>query len=352
MMVPKTRRYAAITGDGQIVVEEGPMPSPGRGEVLVEVYASLISPGTEMGGVKARRAHPKPDAPAQPFGYSNAGVIVALGEGCDEFEVGMRVACMGGGYALHATYACVPKNLCVPIPENVSFEEAAFNHLAATALQAIRRTEIQIGEYIAIVGLGIIGQVASQLARLSGAYVLALDKLPMRLHLAAENGADRVVNVDEEDAVAIARGFTDGHGLDGAIIAFGGDATQAVKGLLEIMKVAPDTHRMGRITIVGGATLNVGFPTAFGNMDLRASSRPGPGYHDEAWERGADYPDVFVRWTTRRNLQLVIRLIDEGRLRVRNLITHILPLERAPEACERLIRSPNETLGVILKPSY
>lgn len=350
MSIPNVRKYAGITGDGRIVLEYGPMPDVGTGEVLVEVHASLISPGTEMRGVLARRANPKPDAPLQPFGYSNAGIVIAKGEGCDELDIGMRVACMGGGYALHATHGCVPKNLCVPIPDNVSYEEATFVHLAATALQAIRRAELQLGETVAIVGLGIIGQVACQLAKLSGAYVMALDKLPMRLRIARENGADRVVNVNDENPIDVAREFTANRGFDCAIICFGGDATDALKMVLEMMKTAPDTHKMGRIVIVGGCRAQIQFPVPLGNLDLRPSSRTGPGYHDEAWERGADYPPVFVQWDTHRHMELIIRLIAEQRLRVRPLITHTFPLERVAEACEKLIQTPNEALGVILKP--
>ncbi len=350
MSLPKRRRYVAMTGDGGIVVEEGPIPQPKRGEILVEVKASLISPGTEMGAVKARRENPDPSAPLRPFGYSNAGVVVAKGDGCEEFEEGMRVACMGAGYALHASHACVPKNLCVPIPEEVSYEEASFCHLSATALQAVRRAEPQLGEFFAVVGLGIIGQVASQLLRLSGAFVAGLDKLPLRLKLASDNGADRTVNVDEEDAVSAVREFTDGEGLDGAILAFGGEATEALQQIVAMMKTAPDGHKMGRIVIVGGCEARIKFPVPLGNLDLRASSRTGPGYHDENWERGADYPPVLVRWDTRRNLKLILRLIAEGRLNVKSLITHTFPLERAPEACELLIKNPDKALGVVLKP--
>lgn len=350
MGLPKARKYAAVTGEGKVVVEEGPCPEPGRGEVLVEVRASLISPGTEMGFVKARRQNPDPSAPTRPFGYANSGVVLEAGEGCEEFEPGMRVACMGAGYALHASHACVPKNLCVPLPEGVSFEEGAFCHLAATALQAIRRTAPELGEWGAVFGLGIIGQVACQLARLSGCFVMGLDMLQKRLEIARKNGADRVVDASTEDPVEAAREFTKGEGLDWAIIAFGGEATETLERAVSMMKTAPDGHKMGRITIVGGCEAKIKFPTPLGNMDIRASSRTGPGYHDEAWERGADYPPVFVRWDTRRNLRLVLRLISEGRLNVKSLITHTFPLDKAPEACELLIEHPDEALGVILKP--
>ncbi|MBM4045381.1 MAG: alcohol dehydrogenase, partial [Planctomycetes bacterium] len=174
------RRYAAIDGKGVVSVQQEPLRDPGPNEALVEVHASLISPGTEMGGVKARRDRPNPSAPPAEFGYQNAGVVIATGPGCDGLAVGQRVACMGiKGAAPHATHGLTPKNLCFPIPAHVSFEDAAFNHLAATALQAIRRAELQIGEYVAVCGLGIIGQTLCQFARLCGCRVVGLDRLPL-----------------------------------------------------------------------------------------------------------------------------------------------------------------------------
>lgn len=351
MASPIRRKCAAITGDGHIVIEETDVPEVGEGELLVEVHASLISPGTEMGAVIARRKKPRQDIPPQPFGYSNAGVVIAKGKGCDEFEVGMSVACIGSGYALHATHAVVPKKLCAAIPEGVSYEEASFVHLAATALQAIRRAELQLGEYVAVLGLGIIGQVVCQLAKLCGAYVIAFDKLPMRVSLARELGADEAVDLTQKDPISVAINFTDGFGIDCGIIAFGGDATEAFEMLLRMMKVAPDTHRMGRIVVVGGCNARLSFPVQFGNMDIRASSRTGPGYHDEAWERGRDYPPVFVRWDTHKNMSLILRLIKEGKLNVRRLITHEFNLDKAADACELLIEHPDVALGVVLKPN-
>lgn len=344
------REVAAIDGKGQFHVIEESVLEPRPGEVLVEVAASLISPGTELGGVPNRRANPS-DAPPRPFGYQNAGTVIALGEGVERFKVGERVACMGGGYALHATHAAVPVNLTVPIPEGVSFEEAAFCHLAATALHAVRRGEPEFGENWAVAGLGVVGQLCVQFARLCGTHVVGLDRLALRLEIAAECGAEAVFNVDEGEVAERVGGFCRGYGLEAGIIAFGGDATEALRQLYQMMLPAPDTHRWGRIVVVGGATVSVGLAAGFGNVDIRSSARPGPGYHDEAWEHGADYPPVFVRWTTRRNLEGSLRAIAEGRLRVRPLITDIFPLEDAPAACEKLVSSPAEALGVILKPS-
>ncbi|MCE2439268.1 MAG: zinc-binding alcohol dehydrogenase [Candidatus Latescibacteria bacterium] len=343
------RKVAAKDGAGRIVVIEEPIPLPGPGQVQVEVRASFVSPGTELGAVK--RVREKPGiAPPRPFGYSNSGVVIGQGEGCEDVPMGIRVACMGGGYAQHATHVCVPRNMAVPMPDAVHFEDASAIHLVATALNAVRRAELTLGEFAAVVGLGPVGQFSCQWARLAGCHTLALDRLPMRLFAAKKTGVDRIVNVSEEDPVEVSGGFTRGHGLDAGILAFGGDGTAAFKTLVAMMKRAPDTHQMGRITIVGGAKIEHVFASGLGNLDVRSAARTGPGYHDEAWEHGSDYPPVFMQWTTRRNLEACLEFMASGGMLVEPLITHRVPLSDAPEACEALIQRPNEALGVVLLP--
>ena len=114
--------------------------------------------------------------------------------------------------------------------------------------------------------------------------------------------------------------------------------------------MAPDGHRYGRISIVGGGTFEVQFPQAFGNIDICASSRTGPGYHDEDWEFGRDYPPVFVQWNTRRNLEECLLFASRGRLDLASLITHRVSLDEAPFACEKLVSSPDQILGVVINP--
>ena len=344
-----TRKVAAIDGRGQISVIEEPVADPKPGQVLIEVRASMVSPGTELGGVKRRRENPS-DADPRPFGYSNAGVVIAQGEGCEDIAIGTRLACMGGGYAQHATHACIPRNMGVPIPDGVSDEDAASIHLVATALNAVRRGEFQLSEHIAVVGLGLVGQFACQWGRISGCHMIGLDQLPMRLEKAAACGLDRGVNITEEDPVEVSQSFTRGYGLDGGVISFGGDGTPAFVTLTKMMKKAPDTHLMGRIVIVGGARIEHGFASALGNLDVRSAARTGPGYHDEAWEHGAEYPSVFMQWTTKRNLEECLRFMALGHMQVEPLITHRVALSDAPAACEDLIQNPNAALGVVFLP--
>ena len=343
----KTRKVVMRNDAGYVTTEEQETPNPKPEQLLIEVHASMVSPGTELGGMKRRRDNPGSAENKRPFGYTNAGVVIGKEGDCDEFEIGDRVAGMGGGYALHASYACVPHNLCAKIPENVKDEHAASIHLAATALHAVQRGRIRIGENVVVAGLGIVGQFACQIAKISGAYVIGLDNFPLRLGIAEIAGVDKAINVSETDPIPIADEFTRGYGLDCGIIAFGGDASGAFQQIRAMLKTAPDTHKMGRIVIVGGASITHGFAAGLGNVDVISAARTGPGYHDEDYEHGADYPPVFVPWPTQRNLELSLRLMSEGKINVGHLITDILPIDNAADGCDKLIETPGEALGVV-----
>ena len=343
----RIRKVVMRNEAGRIWTEEQETPALKPGQLLIEVCNSMVSPGTELGGIKRRRENPGSEAHKRPFGYTNAGRVIETSGDCGEFKVGDRVAGMGGGYALHATYACVPHNLCAKIPDNVKDEHAASIHLAATALHAVQRGRIRIGENVVVAGLGIVGQFACQIAKAAGAYVLGVDRLPLRLGIAQNAGTDLTINVSETDPIPVAKEFTRGYGMDCGIIAFGGDATSAFQQIRAMLKTAPDTHKMGRIVIVGGASITHGFAAGLGNVDVISAARTGPGYHDEAYEHGADYPPVFVPWPTQRNLELSLRLMSENRIKVQPLITDIVPIDQATEGCEKLIQTPNEALGVI-----
>jgi threonine dehydrogenase-like Zn-dependent dehydrogenase len=257
---------------------------------------------------------------------------------------------MGGGYALHADRVNVPQNLCVAVPDSVALEEAAAVHLAATALNAIRRTLPLFGENGMVVGLGLVGQLSAQLAQLSGCHVLAVDRMPLRLEKAKSVGIEGVVDAAAQDPVEAAATFARGCGMDFGIIAFGGEASAAFEQIYQSLKKTPDTHHMGRIVIVGGAHISHGFAAGLGNVDVRSSARTGPGYHDEAYERGSDYPPVFVEWPTQRNMAECLRALERGALKVAELYTHEFSLDQIGDAVDVLVETPEQALGVILKP--
>jgi len=349
MPIPEKRQVAAVYGDGHIRLIQETVPELTPGTVLVQVQASLVSPGTELRGgwrnLARLRDNPEREAAPRPFGYSNAGIVIEVGEGVKEFQPGERVACVGGGYALHTDYAVVPHNLCVPLPDPITFAQGAYAMLSATGLYALRRGEPEFGEFVAVVGLGLVGQLTAQLYRLAGNYVIGWDTVPLRTTIAKQWGIDATVTPGREDEVAATKHFTRGYGLDAGVLAFGGDGNDAVQKLEKCMKRSPDGHPMGRIVVVGGTKFQ--YQATLSNIDIRRAARTGPGYHDPAWEYGQAYPPVFMRWTTRTNLELCLRLMAEGKLKVDLLTTHTIPLARVDEEISMILADPDAILGVV-----
>src|SRR6185295_9704071 len=219
---------------GRPFVGEVPVPALQRGRVLVRSVASLISAGTERAAVElvskglVQEARQRPDlvkavvakvknegilntfasvrdkmAASQALGYSAAGIVATVADDVTEFQIGDRVACAGVGFASHAEVLSVPRNLCVHLPDNVSFDSGAFGTLGAIALQGVRLAAPTLGESIVVIGLGLIGQLTVQLLKANGCRVFGLDLDPERVKLAIELGADDGAVSNENAAVAI-----------------------------------------------------------------------------------------------------------------------------------------------------
>ena len=335
-----------IRGNGAVELENREIPQPVPNSVVVKIHATLISPGTEVQHIRDRRKNPVENDIV--LGYSCAGEIVEICGDAHGLEIGQRVGCMTGG---HVSYAVVPVNLVVPLPDNVSYEEGCFLSLAATALQGVRRTDVKFGEYGTVLGLGIVGNIAAQLFRLNGCRVLGLEGMDLRLDIAKRCGI-QTVNINCGDSEKTVKEWAEPYGLDFSMIAFGGDARKAFDSVHRCMKVSADGHEMGRITLIGGCAIEFKGGAWSGNLDIRASSRTGAGYHDKAWELGADYPSVFVQFTSQRNARELAALIAEKRLLVQPLITNKMALAQADCAYDALLEHPDQNMGIILYPEF
>lgn len=361
---------------GKTTIEDVPIPTPREGQALVKVSASLVSAGTERMVVefaeksylgkarsrpdlvkqtldKAKREGVMPTVQAvfnrldQPMalGYSTAGTIVALGKNMQGFKVGQRVACAGGGYATHAEYNVVPRNLLTLLPKNVDFESAAFTTLGAIALHGFRLAEPQLGENVAVIGLGLLGLLTIQLASAAGCNVLGIDIDPKRVRLASSLNVQAVTRPQAESAAAA---FTQSRGFDSIIICADTSSNDPVE-LAGV--IARD-----RAKIVATGAVGLNFPRKIyyeKEISFINSRSYGPGRYDSSYEEnGQDYPIGYVRWTEGRNFQAVVDLMGSGKLNVEPLISHRFDIEDGVKAYEVITGKKKEPfLGVLLKYS-
>ncbi|MGO8818044.1 MAG: bi-domain-containing oxidoreductase [Terriglobia bacterium] len=360
----------------EIAVEEVPAPGCAPGGVLVRTVASLISSGTERAAVKlgsmslVGKALERPDLVKSlvarvrtaglasavatvrarldrtiSLGYSAAGEVLEVARGAQEFRAGQRVACAGAGYASHAERIWVPTNLCVPIPQNVDYDSAAFVALGSIALQGVRVAEVKVGEHVAILGLGLVGLVTAQILQAAGCTVWGVDPDPDRVALARELGVDfATTNFDFATDGDLPRAG----GADAVII------TAATKSNQPIDLAGRIARDRGIVVVVGDVRVDVARENYYRKeLQLRYSRSYGPGRYDPAYEeKGIDYPQGYVRWTEKRNMHAFLELVAAGKINLARLVTHRFDIARAPEAYDLLTQKrPGKHLAILIEYS-
>lgn len=361
--------------NGTIEVLDVPEPTVTAETVLVDVRASLLSAGTERAKVETGKksligkARARPDQVAQvldkarndgisetvravrarldqpsALGYSASGVALAVGARVSGIAVGDRVAIGGGDYAVHAEVDRVPGNLCVPMPDNVGFHEGCFACVGSVALHGVRQAGVGLGERVAVIGLGLVGQLTGLLLRAAGCTAVGIDIDESLLARAAEIGA-----ADP----CFPRGDLDGD-LPRQATECDAVIVTAATSSSDPIELAPRLCRdRGRVVIVGDVGLQVPrMPYYEKEIDLRLSRSYGPGRYDRAYEEhGHDYPIGYVRWTERRNMRAIVEMIAAGRLPVSSLITARIPIDEAAGAYEKLAVGGTSPLGVVIEYS-
>ena len=272
-----------------------------------------------------------------PLGYSAAGVVLECGRDVQEFKPGDRVAAAGP----HAGVVCVGKNLCVHVPEGVTFEQAAYTSIAAIALQGVRLAKLSLGDRVLLIGLGLIGQIAVCLLKAQGCRVFATDIDPSKLKLAQQMGADAVSCGSPMEAVMA---FSGSLGVDAAIL------TAATSSNEPIEFAAEACRPKGRIVLIGTAGLSLPREPFFKKeLEFTVSSSLGPGRNDPIYaEKGIDYPVGYVRWTAQRNMQAVLETMAAGKLPVEKLTTHRFPIDQAAEAYDLITKGHEPYLGIVI----
>ena len=359
-----------------------PPPQLAPGSVLVRNLASLLSAGTErklaeFGGKNLlQKAAARPDLVRQvidkarregvasaldavqsrlnepaPLGYSSAGMVLEIGAGVRDIRPGERVACAGYGHACHAEAVCVPQLLVAKIPPRrhgpagaeVSFEEAAFTTLGAIALHGIRIADVKLGDTVAVLGLGIVGQLTVQLLHAAGCRVLVFDPDRSRAALAQQLGAEHSATstADFKSLCAAACG----PGVDAVIITADTASNEPVQLAGELAR--------DRAVVVAVGAVGLTIPRKLyyeKELDFRISRSYGPGRYDPEYEeKGLSYPVGYVPWTQTRNMEAFLKLLADGKLDVQALITHRFAIDDGVHAYELIGgRSGQSYLGVVL----
>ena len=361
---------------GQVVVEEVPAPIIDENEVLVQVHYSCISKGTEIAGLATsgtplykkvlgrpqnikkaldmlrREGFSKTIARVKgkllegsPTGYSAAGIVLECGKEIKDLKPGDRVACAGAGISNHAEFIAVPRNLVVKVPEEIPLDFASTMTLGSIAMQGVRRADPRLGEIVAVIGLGILGQLTVQMLKAAGCRVAGIDLNQRRINIAMGLGMDKGLNPARDNIVEEAIRFSNGFGVDSVILTAATGSSEPVNQAMEMCR------RKGKVVIVGAVGLDLKRDEFYKKeLDVLISTSYGPGRYDERYEhKGYDYPYAYVRWTENRNMQEYLRLLREKKINLGPLIEKIYPVEKAATAYEELKTGESKPLIVLLE---
>lgn len=350
---------------GKVTLENVPVPKCGRKSILVRNRHSLISIGTEkstielgkkslLGKARARpdlvkraiekakneglrktitEAMGRLDTPT-PLGYSASGVVVEVGIEAHGFAPGDRVACIGQGFASHAEYISVPVNLAVKMPDDVSTESAAFGMLGCIALHGIRSANLTFGSTVAVIGLGLLGQLSVQLLKAYGCSVYAYDLNAEKAAQATQHGAE-FSHHDASTFENVVFSATKNQGVDAVIITAATQSSEPVDFAIKL------SRQKGKIVVVGVADIHPNRNELWlKELELIVSKAAGPGSLDEEYEKdGIDYPIELARWTQNRNLNEFIRLLSKNLIDVSGLITQKFPIDVAEKVYDDFLNN-------------
>ena len=358
---------------GKLAIIEAPLPAPSATDLIVRTIASAVSIGTEKNMISVARkslvgkAIERPDWVLQvknkvkaegvaeayrqsrarldlsvPLGYSSAGIVEDVGSEVERFSIGDAVVCTGSGYASHADFNCVPEKFCEKMPCSVAFEEAAFSALGGIALEAIRLAKPALGEHVAVIGLGLIGNLAVKLLKANGCRVLGIDINAEKLAKAKSLGCDEVANSKVDSLSAVVESFTDGKHVDSVII------SAATKSNDPIQTAADICRERGKIVVAGLVGLEIPRKEFFEKeLELSVSRAWGPG--------AISPPEVphllhtpYPRWSASENIRAFLKLLEDRAISVHELISKKAEFSQAPAIYSALLEGQASESGVVL----
>jgi len=366
----------ALINKGKVIAQKVPNPVVSKGCILIKVQHSCISAGTEMSSVKSsdesilHRIIKNPEhikkginylkeegvkqliekvkgssTIGSPTGYSVSGTIVEIGEGVTNFVVGEKVAAAGAGIANHSEFVDVPVNLVMRVPQNLDLKLASTVTLGGIAMQGVRRSNVSFGEFVVVLGAGILGLITIQLLKLSGVRVISIDLDENRLKLAKDYGSELVINPNHQNSIEIIENYTSGFGADAVIFTAATNSSSALSDSFKMLK------KKGRLILVGVVGMDIKREDIYvKELDFQISTSYGPGRYDRNYEeKGLDYPYSYVRWTENRNMSEYLRLLSTNQINIDKMINASFPIEKVGDAYDFLMSSTPRPLMVLLE---
>ena len=351
-----------------------PMPTVKENMALVESLYTVVSAGTERGlasfGGKnlIQKALERPDqvkkvmeklstdgivttiesafnklAEPMPMGYSGVGRVIACGKGVTEVQAGDLVAMVGTAY--HCEINRVSRTMLTKVPEELAdYRQAAFCALGGIALEGIHQAEVVPGETVAVIGMGLVGQIVCRILNAYGCDVIGYDVVDKTM---PGTRLKAFINSGDDNAADVTKALTRGRGVDKVII------TAATNSNAPMDLAAAIARDRGIICMIGVTQMNIDRrPYYERELSFRIARSYGAGRYDSTYEqKGIDYPIGYVRFTEGRNIEEFVRLLAQGRISLADIITHEIPFEKAAEAYEMITKNPNHEryIGVLLK---
>lgn len=350
---------------GKVVIQNIPIPRLSAGLVLVKTKYSCISAGTEISAVNntkqslLKRAITKPalvfrtlriaksrglsvminnirsstgSGYGLPIGYSAAGTVISSKAQHNIYVHDQNVAIVGTLYANHAQYNTVPENLVIPVPQNVSLQDASTAALGGIAMQGVNQLSPKPGEYIVVMGLGLIGQLTVQILLAASCRVIGVDVNEERLLTAKEHYGIQVFNGNDQMLLENVFITTHGNGADGVLFTASTSSDAPMSTCFKMLR------KKGRFILVGVSGMNINRDDIYQKeLDFKIASSYGPGRYDPDYEeKGIDYPYEYVKLTEKRNIETYFDMLSNGSISLCHLSNQIYNIGNANKAYERL----------------
>jgi len=319
-------------------------PTPGDNDIVIKGIASVISAGTELSCLAGQA-----DWAQFPFrpGYGMIGEVIGVGKNVEEIKEGDIVLT----FSNHASYGRAQVT-AVKVPNGLDPLKAVFARMANVSMTALRVSNGELGDRVAVIGLGLVGNLCAQLFAIAGCDVIGIDRIAKRLEIARACGLKKLVNAGEVDPIKMVKELTDGEGCEVVVDATG---SAQVSATIAWQYAAP----YGEVILLGSYfqrpyEMNVTelleriHLSEFGCITYKGAHEwryPVREERKDFFKTGSKYQRP--KHSVERNARINLSLIREGKLIVEPLLTHLFKPEQCKEAYSGLREKPEEFLGVV-----